>query len=252
MDPNLVPHQLFKPEYSGDIPNSDYSLWVRQGQLVLSAIAGSISPNLIPFISSTRISHEAWNIFASTYAKPSRMQRPKVIADELAMINHPIDSDDITLKILGGLDDKYNDFRSTMHVCENPVTFDELHEKLINFDAHLKFETQKNANLLNMPTFANTAQKSFHNWSPTTSNCPSNHKNRTPSFTNTLSFSFQPPHPSNPCPYLDKCQLCSQNGHSAKRYPLFKYIPCLKIPNPKPTTTLPTLPKLIFQVLVPT
>ena len=52
--------------------NPDYSLWIRQDQLILSAIASSISPNLVPFIASARRSREAWDILATTYAKPSR------------------------------------------------------------------------------------------------------------------------------------------------------------------------------------
>ena len=39
-------------------PNPDYSLWIRQDQLILSAIAGSISPNLVPFIASAKKHHK--------------------------------------------------------------------------------------------------------------------------------------------------------------------------------------------------
>lgn len=56
----------------GEISNPDHSFWVWQDQLILSAIAGSISPNLVPFIASAQTSREAWNILANTYAKPSR------------------------------------------------------------------------------------------------------------------------------------------------------------------------------------
>ena len=155
-------------------PNPDYSLWIRQDQLILSAIAGSISPNLVPFIASAKTSQEAWTILANTYAKPSRgrltqlkedlrlihkgtqtitdyLQHAKTIADELAMLNAPIDNEDLILKILGGLDEDYKDLCSAIRVRDNPITFDELHEKLINFEAHLKYEARKKANLSNMP-----------------------------------------------------------------------------------------------------
>lgn len=138
----------------------------RQDQLILSAIAGSIAPNLVPFIASATTSSEAWNILANTYVKPSRgrltqlkedlqllekrtqsvteyMQQIKVIVDELAMFNVPIDNEDVILKVLAGLDDEYSAICSAMRARETPVTFDELHEKLINHEAHLKYEAKK-------------------------------------------------------------------------------------------------------------
>ena len=112
------------------VQTPDYFLWIRQDQLVLNAIAGSLSPTLIPFIASAKTSREAWTTLANTYAKPSRgrvsqlkeqlrvlakgpqtiteyMQTVKSIVDDLAMLNAPVDDEDLTLKILGGLDDDY-------------------------------------------------------------------------------------------------------------------------------------------------
>jgi hypothetical protein len=54
------------------VPNPAYSLWVRQDQLPLNAIVGSLSPPLISFIARTTSSHDAWHVLATTYAKPSR------------------------------------------------------------------------------------------------------------------------------------------------------------------------------------
>ena len=110
---------------NGNNLNLDYSLWIWQDQLILSVIAGSILPNLVSFIASTCTSREAWNILANNYTKPFQgwltqlkkdlhfltkgtqsiidyMQSVKVITDELAMLNHPIDNEDFTLKILSG------------------------------------------------------------------------------------------------------------------------------------------------------
>ena len=60
------------------------------------------------------------------------MQTVKSIVDDLAMLNAPVDNEDLTLKILGGLDDDYKTLCDAIRVRETPVTFDELHEKLIN------------------------------------------------------------------------------------------------------------------------
>lgn len=41
------------------VPNPAYSLWVRQDQLLLNAIVGSLSPPLISFVARTTSSHDA-------------------------------------------------------------------------------------------------------------------------------------------------------------------------------------------------
>jgi len=41
------------------VPNPTYSLWVRQDQLLLNAIVGSLSPPLISFVARTTSSHDA-------------------------------------------------------------------------------------------------------------------------------------------------------------------------------------------------
>ncbi|KAL9422815.1 hypothetical protein AB3S75_034989 [Citrus x aurantiifolia] len=53
-------------------PNPAHLLWVCQDQLILNAIIGSISPNIIPFVATAKTSKEAWITLANTYAKPSR------------------------------------------------------------------------------------------------------------------------------------------------------------------------------------
>lgn len=66
-------------------PNPDYNIWIRQDQLILNAIVGSISPTIIPFIAQAKTSREAWTILANTYAKPSR-GRIKQVKSQLKKI----------------------------------------------------------------------------------------------------------------------------------------------------------------------
>ncbi|XP_012852928.1 PREDICTED: uncharacterized protein LOC105972513 [Erythranthe guttata] len=165
----------------GEIHNPNYSFWIRQDNLILNAIVGSLSPTLIPFIASAKTSHEAWLILANTYARPScgrisqlkehlriltkgtqsmteYLQTVKSIADDLAMLNAPINNEDLILKILGGLDDEYKTLSDAIRVCETTTTFDELHEKLINHEAYLQLETAKN---LKVSASANPTHKSL-------------------------------------------------------------------------------------------
>lgn len=53
-------------------PNPDHAQWIRQDQLILSAIIGSLTPTLIPLIATTKTSGDAWTILANTYGRPSR------------------------------------------------------------------------------------------------------------------------------------------------------------------------------------
>ncbi|KAH9662761.1 retrovirus-related pol polyprotein from transposon RE2 [Citrus sinensis] len=226
-----------------------------------SAIAGSISPNLVPFIASAKTSQEAWTILANTYAKPSRgrtqtitdyLQHAKTIADELAMLNAPIDNEDLILKILGGLDEDYKDLCSAIRVRDNPITFDELHEKLINFEAHLKYEARKKANLSNMPASANPAQKPFHNPPKNQpQNRPFNPPYRPPLFSHNRPPFFSHTHSPSPSPLPP-----TQPRHSTKRCPTFRHIlwssntqPQAHIAAPQTYMTTPPAPSAIEWIL---
>ena len=44
-------------------PNPSYILWIRQDQLILNAVIGSISPTIIPFIAQATTSRQAWTPF---------------------------------------------------------------------------------------------------------------------------------------------------------------------------------------------
>lgn len=59
------------PHNNTTIPNLEHILWIRQDQLTLNAIIGSLSPTIIPFIAQSKASREAWTILTNTYAKPS-------------------------------------------------------------------------------------------------------------------------------------------------------------------------------------
>ena len=66
------------------------------------------------------------------------LQHAKSIADELAMLDAPKNSEDLTVKILNGLGDEFKDISTAIRACDSAITFEELHEKLLNFEAVLK------------------------------------------------------------------------------------------------------------------
>ncbi|KAA8542770.1 hypothetical protein F0562_023922 [Nyssa sinensis] len=112
--------------------NPAHHPWVRQDQLILNAILGSLSPPLIPFIATARTSRDAWSTLALTYGQPTRglithlktqlnnplkgsqtiiefMHNIKTKVDALAMLNSPVDIEDLFIKILNGLDADYTE-----------------------------------------------------------------------------------------------------------------------------------------------
>lgn len=115
--------------------------WIRQDQLILSAIISSLTPSLIPFIAAAEAARSAWEIITNTYGKSSRgkiialknklhnlskgsrsitdyMLEIKGIVDELSLLGVTIDPENLVLKVLNGLDNSYTS-----------ILFDELHEK---------------------------------------------------------------------------------------------------------------------------
>jgi hypothetical protein len=61
----------------------------------------------------------------------------KAKADELAVLGAPVDNEDLTNKILEELGDDYKELVRAVQARENAISFDELHEKLLMFEASL-------------------------------------------------------------------------------------------------------------------
>ena len=109
-----VQQELFKEP----LHLTQHTLWIRQDQLLLNAILRSLSPIIMSFIAQAQTSQEAWTILANTYAKPSHgrikqvknqfkqitkgsmdvsefLQTIKARADELAILDAPVDIEDL-------------------------------------------------------------------------------------------------------------------------------------------------------------
>ena len=213
-----------------DMINPEYSLWICQDQPILNVIVGSLSSRIILFITSLKTSKNAWTTLATTYAKPSRgrvmqikgqlanlykgsqrvieyMQQIKSRSDELAMMDAPINSEDLTIKILEELSAEYKDIALAVQARETPISFEELHEKLLNFETHLQHEEKNN----HLPITANVAHKMGNG-------CQNNNLNRLEKFNchpshnqskhgQTYSFHNRT---FSPKPYKGYCHLCGQ------------------------------------------
>ena len=53
------------------------------------------------------------------------------------MMNALVDIEDLTIKILNGLDEGYTELSNAIQARETTISFEELHEKLLIREAHL-------------------------------------------------------------------------------------------------------------------
>lgn len=143
------------------------------------------------------------------------LQEIKSIIDDLALIGITIDVEDLMLKILNGLDDSYHEISSAIQAREQPIGFDELHDKLLSIEVQLEACT------------ANSASQPATAFYSTSQSCPAlkpKPKQSTPNYNPPATA----PAPSRlpgygPKPYLGKCQLCGVQGHSARRCPSYTH-----------------------------
>ena len=61
----------------------------------------------------------------------------KTRANELAILGKPIDNEDLIDRVLEGLSDEYKSVIDAINACDTSISFDELHEKLLNEEAYL-------------------------------------------------------------------------------------------------------------------
>ena len=141
-----------------------------------------MSPTIIPFIARAKTAREAWTILANTYAKPSRgrikqvknqlkqitkgsmgvselLQTIKARADELAILGTAVDDEDLLEKILEGLGEDYKELVRAVQARDTPISFDELHENLLNFEASLQNTTKTEQSYF--PASANPANRAY-------------------------------------------------------------------------------------------
>lgn len=70
-----------------------------------------------------------------------------------------MDEEDLTDKILDGLGDEYKELVRAVQARDNPISFEELHEKLLTFET-----TISSPHGSNLPVTANHTQKTNPTW----------------------------------------------------------------------------------------
>ncbi|KAD6455007.1 hypothetical protein E3N88_09713 [Mikania micrantha] len=141
-------------------PNPEYYPCFRQDQIILAALLGSRSPTIQPMIASAATARDAWERLVTSYANPSRsrvislksklasnprgtrniteyLRGMKSIADELALVQHPVNDEDLMVHILCQLGDNYKTVAQSLRILDSKLTFPELFEKLVDFEREL-------------------------------------------------------------------------------------------------------------------
>ncbi|KAL0790712.1 hypothetical protein Bca101_006958 [Brassica carinata] len=220
-------------------PNPAYAPWRRQDRLLYSAIIGAITLPLQTIVSTANTTKEVWDTLAETFGNPTRghirqlknqinkgskgtktiseyMRGIKSKADELALLGKPMDPEDLTENILGGLSEEYKSEIDAVNGRDKPISFNELYERLLNREAMiLCTETSAVA-----PIVAHAADSRPRYNSRT----PHQQQNRFPHQTSQNNNQYHQHQNRFSKPYLGRCQACGAHGHSAKYCPEYRIV----------------------------
>lgn len=135
-------------------PNPAFQTWRRHDRLIYGALHTTLSNEVASLVSQTKTSHDLWILLKNTYAKASRshlkqlkerlrtaskgtqsittyMHSLKQTTNLLASLGSPVSVEDMTDYVLRGLDDGYKAVIDGVNARDNPITFDDLLEKLL-------------------------------------------------------------------------------------------------------------------------
>ncbi|KAF5815150.1 putative RNA-directed DNA polymerase [Helianthus annuus] len=141
--------------------NPAYSLWFRQDQILISAILGSCSDAIQPLVSSAKTAKDAWERLNKSFASASRSRiislksrlakNPKgtrtmteflndmrAIADDLALVQSPVNEEDLLVHITSQLGEEYKPLVAALKVRVTPISYPELFEELLDFERSLQ------------------------------------------------------------------------------------------------------------------
>ncbi|XP_074293384.1 uncharacterized protein LOC141620405 [Silene latifolia] len=243
-----TPSSTTMNEANQEVPNPAYMSWLKQDGLILGALMGTLTAALQTLIIRAKTSKEAWEILAHTYANPSRVHIQqlkdrldsivktseqsisdyihsiKSCVDQLALMGKLIDPEDIVSKVLKGLDyDLYKPVIDTIRARDTTISFEALHEKLLQHELLIK--TQPTSN--HFTPSANPAYRGHHQ-----NRNQSRYSNQTQA-NNQYVAQTQPLTNSNPRPFKGRCQWCREIGHVIAHCPLFRRLfPNIVFPAP--------------------
>jgi hypothetical protein len=89
---------------------------------------------------------------------PEYLHTVKSLADEIAIIDHSISDDDLTLYVLNDLGPDFREIVAPIRTRESSLTFEELHDLLVGHEAYLKRMETATQQLVASANFTKTKQ----------------------------------------------------------------------------------------------
>nr|XP_009788461.1 PREDICTED: uncharacterized protein LOC104236268 [Nicotiana sylvestris]XP_016489983.1 PREDICTED: uncharacterized protein LOC107809809 [Nicotiana tabacum] len=152
----------------GDIHviNPEYKVWFQQDSLICNALMASVDPTIVPFVATVSTAKEAWDHLHTTYVNKSQtriyslrdllakvskdnksvveyLREIRSLADELAVAGSPVAHEELVIKILNGLGPEYSQFSASIRTRDTLISYEELFEKLLDYEIFLLHEEQK-------------------------------------------------------------------------------------------------------------
>ena len=201
---------------------------------------GSISLPLQSIVSSATTSTEIWSLLATAFGNPTRghirqlkhqiksctkgiktisecLRTIKAKADDLALLGKPMDPEDLTEQILAGLGEEYKTEIDVVNGRDQPISFSELHERLLNREAMILCAE----NPPPAPIVANATDT--RSWRPN-NNQQARENQQYRSNNNRNHYHNNNQQRGGRGQYHGRCQACGVHGHSAKFCPEFRMV----------------------------
>ncbi|RWV85925.1 hypothetical protein GW17_00052233 [Ensete ventricosum] len=159
------PALVHVPGEPNPVPNSTYKLWLHQDRLILQAIQAFVIGSIAPLVSSCATAVEVWTKLQTTLASRSRtrmlgllsnlmafkqegstvadnLQHIKLMIDDLTLIYHSLSNEEVLIYMLNGLSSKFKELAASLRARDSPISFEELYNKLTDYETYLKHDAK--------------------------------------------------------------------------------------------------------------
>lgn len=156
------------------------------------------------------------------------LQEMRGIADDLALVDSPVDEADLVLHILHLLGNEFKEICAAVRARDTPISFDELHDKLVDYEMQQKNSTKLTTPVIPTANYTQRGNRTMTNNRGATQALNNNHSRPRKSFDQkSLRFpnnlknngSPWPPKNSGTTSSFNKnaiCNYCVRNGHHTK------------------------------------
>jgi hypothetical protein len=165
----LCPSPKIKNTNDGsETDNPELDFWILQDKYLYIALLGSCDEEARAVMSALQTTCDVWLILERVFVTRSRsrfmslkeclnsirkgsttvvayMQTIRSISDELSLIGHHVDDIDLAIHALNGFDPSFREFTASIRTRDNPISFDALYVKLIDYEMYLKRDELMNS-----------------------------------------------------------------------------------------------------------